>query len=477
MSVHRRDQTNVFLIFRGSESEDETPEPTGAPTEKPEQRSIGSFRSCNGNDNSAPTASEAIPFVYEIETDEKVIPEEAEELILDALTTSMVNSIFENNCNSDRRELAGPSSDARQRKLQLESISPGSNDLYLEDCVPKNQASQNCRRYDGTLVIGFDDQQKGVSAEKVGNGVLQRLVADMGSDEYLPSVNRALNSSDYNFTVTQVSYESTTFFDQFNNDKSFAAANSANYSVQEAGISGFGKAVVPILIILFFLMVASVFLMQRSRRRKQRRFAAKDIDGLYLETNEESLEDAESFKDIETFSDVGEQEYIDADAKNLGMYHSKLDVHRCNNLDCAACTRQQWAQITPFNNTPSDEPPYEPKVETHLSGKNPDPPDDMSTLDSIFCVQAEKEPKKKGFFNHFKRTRTPPMIHVMAAGELSPTRPSQTDELDLFEDEPKNVNFVKIDGFREEIEEEAFGFGTKRSFVDDKGYLRSELQL
>jgi hypothetical protein len=443
---------NIFLIFRGDEIEEEettSPAPSDAPSEKPEKRSIGNFRSCGTAEDGPPTSTETILFVYDVETNVEEVPIEVEQMILESLTTSLVDSIYAAHCG---RRL-GQSS----RKLRIESIAPGADDKFLESCESQNLASKSCKRYDGSLVVGFNDEGKESTDRAVGNAVLQRIAADMANDEYLPSLNLAIGFSEVG--VTKVKYEGTSFFDQFDqqDQTNFAALNDYSYTVEESGLSTFGKAMVPILVLMFLCMLGAICLMQRSRVREEKR----ELATLVSEDGELCLDRSELCLDR---SDA--ESYVSADMNDLGLFHSKLDVIRCNKTNCSACSVLPSIQEVDIPPT-DDERDYGPSVEAHLgSGSN------IESLDSIFCIKPEM-PIKRGMFG-FGRSRTPPMIEVSGpiievSGEV------QSSKMESFDDEPQRMSFVKIDDV--EMEPETVILGTKRSVVDDSGYVRNEIEL
>lgn len=417
-------QENIFV----QESESETEEETWS---QPNKRPNDNFRDCDASEGGPPTSIETIRFVYDVETNVEELPMEVEEKILETLTTSMVNSIFETHCG---RRLGNSN-----RKLQIQSIAPGANDRFLETCNSQNVHSKSCKRYDGSLVVGFNDEGKEFSRESVGSAVLQRIAVDMNNDEYLSSLNLAVQSSGVG--VTNVNYEGSGFYDQFQNN--FAAVNSQSYSV-EKGLSSLGKAAVPILLAMSFCMVGAICLMQRAISRRQKKMHAT------LVSEEEEFDHSRD-----------EKSYLSADLNDLGRCHTKMDVMRCNKSNCSACN--VLPSILEVD-TPStdDRPSHQPYVETRLDSgsSNVD-----QSLDSIFCMKTDMRRKRKMF--SFGRPRPSPTIEVIGEENLN--------QMESFEDEPKSVNFVKIED--REVEEELIVMGKKRSFVDNSGYVRNEIEL
>jgi len=256
----RQEETeNIFLIFRGSEDGTISPAPTGSPTIEPEQRESGNFVSCETG--GLATQSALVEFLYDLETS-AAIEQEEETLILDTLKGSIVNSIRENTCG--RRHLTN--------NLQIESISPGAKDQFLETCSNDVEHADNsvshCRRYFGSLVVGYSVEGKGAAQAIVESAVLQRIAADMTNGDYVEEINLALqeqSSSGVGVTTIQYGHYYTD-------------------AVKDGGLSSIGMAFIPLLALLTLCMLGSIYLMQRSRQDEKIALTkTSDEDNYYVD--------------------------------------------------------------------------------------------------------------------------------------------------------------------------------------------------
>eukprot|EP00934_Nitzschia_sp_Nitz4_P005489 Nitzschia sp. Nitz4//scaffold28_size193895//179058//180431//NITZ4_001691-RA/size193895-processed-gene-0.286-mRNA-1//-1//CDS//3329546060//5479//frame0 len=263
MKSGRRDLgDNIFYVYTGDG--DGTAPPTSAPTVTPPQREVN-YRVCGSSDDVSGVAN--VHFVYDIESTVELSSEESA-AVLEALEHVILDRVYNSTCGDDRRRRQLESA---ERRLEIETISAGRKDSIQGDCVASSDDANSCKRYDGTIAMGFSNEGENDTKMEAGNAALRVISGDMNQGVYIDALNDALNVTLPNGTVvtssstiTRVSYVGTSFYDSSAN-----AFSSGSYIVTSGGLSVLGKVFVPMLGVLFVGALAALYLSYQVKRQKQ----------------------------------------------------------------------------------------------------------------------------------------------------------------------------------------------------------------
>ena len=456
------------------------------------------FRSCS-RDN--PTQNEndtqRINFVYDVETSSEKIKKEEERMILDILTKSMIDSVFENHC---ARRLTS-------RGLAIDSISPSAQQIFLQSCEPQSLQSKGCRRYDGTLTVSYSETN---SATNIDNDVLilKTIATDMENDEYLPLMNFALQDK-FSVRVQKLQFEGPdlslkqTGFEQ--------SSNTENY-----GLSTFGKVSLPILTVLFVGMVSFAFLMHRSKSKEDKKEDNKEtstVESEGAEPEHESsilgcslytIEERKSENDKDEIVDSTKTEKPISTMEILRELSNSVSSKIENNfkssnvtsgtrIDFAACLVVPFAEGVKTFESCYEKDDSDSSVETYSSSKA------WSAASSTWRQQvSELEAIEKSFepesaddypsstceqliaeVDHIERSSEPDD----SDGYTSSTCKQHIAEVNPNENssEPERTNGYPSDEETQGDKNEKGGIDTtvakKKTIIDGTGYVRSALEL
>ena len=308
-----------------------SPSSTVADTSGPSSQTY-TFRSCLGNFDASDRGGGVVDveFVYDIEST-KDLKDDEETTMLEALELAIVDSIFKSECN---RRL-------RSRRLELHSVSPGNRDKIQGSCAITTDAATTCTRYDGSVKIGFNTQGDNNNEEQAGNTALAIVTRDMIDDNYLDEVNIALAlkaAADENIDitfVTRISYVGTSFYNTGHNGLIVGVQAENLVASDEGGLTVLGKSFLPVMVLLSVGALVSFFLSHRSQKRKRQK---AELAVLRVTYDNEYLKRQSEYRDP-----------FENDLRDLALRSSNQDVHRCNDINCGACSQQRQIVLQQFS--------------------------------------------------------------------------------------------------------------------------------
>jgi hypothetical protein len=489
----------VFIVYRG-DGENETEAPSSSPSDDPKERSTNE-RSCNlswtGQINVA-----QIDFVYDIELNVESISADAEVEMAESVTHAMLTSIFNSHC---RRRL-GQSyySSSSRRSLQVQSISSGIRDRpsQKETCGDLvNRESVSCTRFDGSLVVTFNNVGEDATQLEVGRSVFEHIIDDMVNDVYLEPVNTDLIDS--NVAVTRISFVRSDFFveqGQLEISNGIADVQQSLF-YEEDGLNGLGKGMV-VFAVLILLAVLGLCWGWRREQRKEVVVAEGKRDTSTVVSDEGQggyMQEKKIQKD--------NQSYTAADCYDVFSTLSKMDVHNCDDSDCYVCKGS--VKLSPIIEAPrflSDQelrtrtlpiseeipPPPESVCETEdFRGKATDSKSSMGSrrshlsqegfemegvfrgdisvepsVDDIVCMDPKNSPSRRALllFRKNSNTGNPEFAKVVGAakGQREVTDSQSFVQEEVERDNNKSLEFVK---------------SRSRNVIDSQGYVRGEVEL
>jgi hypothetical protein len=326
------------------------------PTTLPRPRN---FRECqqsrNEPWNDAVATVAPIEFLYSVETTETIdlssLSLEAKEAIMFSVSAAIIESIYEYDCPSQQRALSMSSSRSRskRRRMEIQSISPGNGHVWLGECnsnIDNNNnnnnnivesSNRNCNEIDGTVVIGFDEENGSSPSDfsSVGNVVLSRIQEDMTNGNYLEQVNTDIQKQNFNVTVTDMKYINSDYFDLVDQDV-LASLNSGlddvNLAADQTGMTLFSKAAIPVMVVLFVLAMAFCLcalmswpaeaIFWKNKKKKKEKFDEESEGNLY--SKKDSTLQKPKAEDLR---------YTNAHPHKLSSRSSTMDVPRNSGRD------------------------------------------------------------------------------------------------------------------------------------------------
>ena len=376
------------------------------------------FRSCLGDFDASDLSGGVVDveFVYDVEST-KDLNEDEETTMLEALELAMVDSIFKSEC---KRRLGS-------RRLELHSVSPGSRDRLQGSCEITTDAATSCTRYDGSVKIGFNTQGDNDNEEQAGNTALEIVTRDMVDNNYLDEVNIALalkaatdESIDIKF-VTKISYVGTSFYNASRNGLIVGVQAENSVGADEGGLTVLGRSFLPVMVLLSLGALVGFFLSYRSQKRQH---GVAQLAVLRVKYDNEYLKRQSEYRDP-----------FENDLRDLALRSSNQDVHRCNDINCVACSRQRKVVLQQFN---------------EVLGSLDD--SEFQTSDAEFQTSDgdDREPTRlivspitlPDFFgdrNPFRSTSTQPNIEHDEGKERDDQR-----TMDRFDDELPGVTFIPV---------------------------------
>jgi hypothetical protein len=448
-----------------------------------------------------------IDFVYDIELNVESISADAEVAMTESVTDAMLTSIFNSHC---RRRLGQSfySSSSSRRSLQVQSISSGIRDRpsqkeTCEDLV--NQESVSCTRFDGSLVVTFNNVGEDATQLEVGRSVFEHIIADMMSDVYLEPVNMDLIDS--NVAVTRISFVRSDFFAGLGQLEISNGIAQHSLTYEEDGLTGIGKGMV-VFAVLIFLAVLGLCWGWRRELRKEAVVAEikRDTSTVVSDEGQGGYMQEKKFR-------KDNQSYTAADRYDVLSTLNKMDVHDCDDSDCYVCKGS--VNLNPIIEAPrfligqelqtrrlpiSQEipPPPESVCETEdFRGKSTDSKSSMGSrrshlsqegfemegvfrggivepsVDDIVCMDPRNSPSRRALiFRKNNNTENPEFAKVVGAAkgrrEVTDSRGFIQGEVER--DNNKSLEFVKSRS-RNVIDSQG-----RREVTDSRGFIQGEVE-
>jgi len=188
------------------------------------------------------------------------------------------------------------------------SVSSGKPGKLQGTCNPTLPQSESCHWYEDSFSVLHtsectEDEIRSVSSAAVTNG--------LESASFLQSVNSEIDDA----TVTRLA-----LYSPDDGSLSNARAPPTTVLVDQSGLTPVGGFLV--FVILFSMLALVVFLFAWRRRINRKRQLEDDLKSVRTDWSANSL---------------GDGSYLQPNFRDLGLHHSKLNVHRCKSAMCTVC--------------------------------------------------------------------------------------------------------------------------------------------
>jgi hypothetical protein len=256
-----------------------------------------------------------------------------------AMSTAVIGS-FDNKCATRRRKLRRLNHQNRQ--LEIQGYSQEVTCEYVADCVPTNEASGSCGVYEGTIQIAYDDEGENSSASEVSetvHAVAEDTLSGDGAAGVEATVADSLDDSDTGDQLIDFGYGNPN--DEKEKDVGTAGLSGEVFrDTSSQGLSRAGKAAIAAMSALVLLLLLLCCICWRRRRNGNGGKGGSSDGSLGTDATLASSPGRRGFlgggASKGSLSD--DDTYLTSDYNNLGLHHSKLDVHQCQSASCLQCS-------------------------------------------------------------------------------------------------------------------------------------------
>jgi hypothetical protein len=266
---------------------------------------------CNDDLDLEEATKITVTWTFVVETNSED-PSNLEAQVCDALEEIMVDTIDQNHCDTTTR---------RQRRLggaRLLEIQGYSEEMTCKNIATCDGDSKTCNVYEATIDIVYDNTgDDNTDAEEVTDTVTAIAEEKLNDDGIKNTVNDGADDEG-DEVVTNIAY----------GVPEEGVSGEVSYA-QEQGLSKAEKAAIATASILLLLLLILFCLWRRHMRRRQEEALANKS----VATQDTAVPGRGT--------DADDSSYKTSDYNNLGMYHSKLDVHRCASGTCEVCNPTQ----------------------------------------------------------------------------------------------------------------------------------------
>lgn len=209
------------------------------------------------------------------------------------------------------------------RRLAIQGHSEEMTCTEIDTCEGD---SETCTVFEAAIDVVFDNSGDENNEEAVADSVTTIAKETLNGDEIENNINAGVQ--DDGEMVTNVGYGDGPEKDT---DVSPSGTTEAFYQ-QDDGLSKSEKAAIAIASIFLFLLLILFCLWRRHLRRKQEEAWASNKSVDTVDTTPGT-----PGRGTNSGSDGDDATYMTSDFNNLGMHHSKLDVHVCTSATCDQC--------------------------------------------------------------------------------------------------------------------------------------------
>ena len=317
--------------------------------------------------------AEAVQWQYTVETT-TTTPDELEEVVCAEMGETIIDRIKEEHCTK-RRLLGG-------RRLEIQGFNEVTcKKMPISSCPLSMEKSKSCSTYTGEVTVVYDSSTgDNSSGDEVTDTVTDIAEDVVTSDTLIATVNENVDDAGDNEYVTHIGWGT-------DKGKAPAAGLSGELFVDESknGLTKAGKWAVGLMALLLLLIILLFYLWRRqARQERQQAWANKSV------ATDESSGGSPARKGAGG-GDGGDDDksYMTSDFNNLGLHHSKLNVHRCTSGMCEKC-----------NPPDNDEPPGV----FFIRSRGGAPLDSIIEEDGSSSVKASDENSPPTFFSRFLRS-------------------------------------------------------------------------
>lgn len=258
-----------------------------------------------------------------------------------AMSTAIIGS-FDNKCatRQRRRRL-----NHQNRQLELQAYSREVTCDFVADCVPTNEASGSCGVYQGTMQVAYDDEGENSSASEVSetvHAVAEDTLSGDGAAGVEATVAESLDDSANGDQLTGLGYGNPN--DEKEKDVGTAGLSGEVFrDTSNQGLSRAGKAAIAAMSALILLLLLLCCICWRRKRNRNGGKGSGGSSGGSMGTDA-TLASSPGRRGFfgggsaskGSLSD--DDTYLTSDYNNLGLHHSKLDVHQCQSASCLQCS-------------------------------------------------------------------------------------------------------------------------------------------
>lgn len=258
-------------------------------------------------------------------------PSNVAEKVCGAMSNAVVGA-FNNGCAYSTRQRR---LNEQRRRLEIQGYSDKVKcNCDASGCTPKNPASGSCAVCEAEMTIAYDDEGDDATAEEVTETVTtvaeDTLTGD-GSDDIDATVNDELDDSDD--TLTSIGYGDP---DDPDDSGPSSIVGEEYRDTEGQGLSRAGKMAIAFMSVLILLLLLLCIVCWRRRSNRETDSKSIGTDGTDLSPGRKGLfggsRGSNSLSDDESYNT-----YLTSDFNNLGLHHSKLDVHKCASASCEQC--------------------------------------------------------------------------------------------------------------------------------------------
>lgn len=318
---------------------------------------------------------------------------------------------FEDHCELGRSERQRRLNESR-RRLEIKGYSQQVTCTHYEDCMPTDSSSKSCGVYEATVVVAFDGEGDDLtSAGEVSSTVTGAAEDSFVGDDIKNTVNEQLD--DTGEAATVVGYGNPN-----SNEEASAGLSGEIYTDESGGLTKAGKAAIAAMSALIVLLLLLCFICWRRHRNGASDSKSVGSGNTELSPSRRFGAGGGSRGGSRSSASLTDDDmtYMTSDMNNLGMHHSKLDVHKCSSASCDQCNpiiRQEMPGVyfvgsrggAPLSDIVEEEykssSEYRSASETEEDiGDNaiPPPPSHPPPTDG-------DEKEKKSFFSRFRRSK------------------------------------------------------------------------
>jgi hypothetical protein len=364
---------------------------------------------CNEVDGSKDLSMTEVKWFFFVETNTQD-PSNVVEKVCGVMGNAVLDAAFGDECSIESN---------RRRRLEIKGHSENVTCTHYEDCMPTDENSESCGVYEATVVVAFDDEgEDNTSASEVSSTVTGAAEDSFANDDIKKTVNEELD--DTGEAATVVGYGNP----NNGNEEATSGINGEIQTESKSGLSRAGKAAIAAMAALILLLLLLCFICWRRRRNHSDEDKSVGSGNTELSPSRRLFgsgsRGASRSGGSQTDDDMT---YMTSDFNNLGMHHSKLDVHVCASASCDQCNpivRQQTAGVyfvgTQGGSPLSDILEEEYKSSSEYKSEQSSPEEDDIGNDAIPPPPPSHPPpnedngatEKKSFFSRFRRSKAPP---------------------------------------------------------------------
>lgn len=211
----------------------------------------------------------------------------------------------------------------QETKKCVISVSAGNDDVLDGSCQKASDEAWTCFLYQANVRVLYNSE---CSEDEIETATVNAIGSTYNADQMTQRIN-----GEFSFAE-----ESGVVYIGLSAEEAIPVpgitATLRGVESADDGISDGAKASILILLLLAFFIGLALFV---KRRRSVRKVDGNDLD--LEEGDNETSYRSKADRTLRSSKTSGNGSYLTADFKNLGLHHSKLDVHHCSSALCQTC--------------------------------------------------------------------------------------------------------------------------------------------